>query len=278
MISETLIQSMVAVAIAEDVGSGDITAALLPDDGDLVQARIITREAMVLCGSAFATEVFHQIDPKTSVTWLHSDGDVVDANNVLCEIKGTPRALLTAERCALNFVQMLSGTASLVRVYVNAIGDSDTQLLDTRKTIPNFRLAQKYAVQCGGGHNHRVGLYDAYLIKENHIMACGSISAAVDKARKLNPSKKIEVEVESLEELQQALSASVDCIMLDNFSLELIKQAVEMAQGKARLEVSGNVTLQNIAEYAKTGVDCISVGALTKHIRAVDLSMRIVKK
>lgn len=266
-------------ALEEDLGGTvsvelDVTAMLIAADTN-AQARVITRDAGVFCGRAWVDEVFHQLNPRVVVTWHVADGDAVQPDQLLFELTGNARALLTGERTALNFVQSLSGTASATAAAVAHLAGSNTKLLDTRKTIPGMRLGQKYAVRCGGGQNHRIGLYDAYLIKENHIMACGGITAAVQQARTLQPSRWVEVEVESLAELQQAVDAGSDIIMLDNFSDDDIRTAVELAKGKAKLEVSGNVTADQLAHYASMNVDFISSGALTKHLHAMDLSMRM---
>ncbi|MDO8953249.1 MAG: carboxylating nicotinate-nucleotide diphosphorylase [Gammaproteobacteria bacterium] len=274
MIPHTIIQAMVKTALKEDIGSGDITAELISPDTQAT-AVIITREAMILCGQAWVNEVFHQVDPSIEIGWHYSDGQAVKPKQALLEVRGSARSLLTAERSALNFLQMLSGTATSVQSYVKKIAHTKTQLLDTRKTIPGFRVAQKYAVTCGGGHNHRMGLYDAFLIKENHIAACGSIKRAIAQARKNAPGLAVEVEVEDLAELDEAINANADIIMLDNFTLATMKKAVKLNDSRVKLEVSGNVSLESIAEIAETGVDFISVGALTKHIQAIDLSMRI---
>lgn len=266
----------VSQALAEDLRQGDLTANLIAEDAQL-HAKVICRESAVLCGQAWFNEVFHQLDPQISVHWFANDGDRLAPNQTLCELRGNARALLTGERTALNFLQTLSATATITAQYVAAmgnIGDTKTQLLDTRKTIPGLRLAQKYAVFCGGGCNHRQGLYDAILIKENHIHACGGISAAIKQAQTQQPGISIEVEAENLTEVTEALTAGADIIMLDNFSREDIQAAVALNQGKAKLEVSGNVELAQLAELAQLGVDYISTGAITKHIQAIDLSMR----
>ncbi|NRA61114.1 MAG: carboxylating nicotinate-nucleotide diphosphorylase [Psychrobium sp.] len=273
------IKTAVTLALNEDLGyqsfrEGDITANLIPAD-NMAQATIISREVAVFCGKAWCEEVFKQLGGEVAIHWFVDDGDIVAPNEVLCELSGPTRILLTGERSALNFIQMLSGTATVVKSYVDAIEGTNTRLLDTRKTIPGQRTAQKYAVTCGGGVNHRIGLFDAYLIKENHIMGCGGIEQAISKARELNPDKPVEVEVETMNELEQALSAGSDIIMLDNFDIEMMRQAVALNNGKAKLEVSGNVTLATISDFARTGIDYISVGALTKHIQATDLSMRL---
>lgn len=261
-------------ALNEDIGTGDITAQLIPAD-QIAQASVITREDCVFCGQAWVEEVFRQIDPFVRISWHVKDGDHVKANSSLFHLQGKARSLLTGERTALNFVQTLSGTATISHHYAQLVAHTPVQLLDTRKTIPGLRTAQKYAVACGGSHNHRIGLYDAFLIKENHIAACGSIANTVTTARKIAPDKPVEVEVETLEELQEALTAGADIIMLDNFSMEDMVTAVKMNNGNAMLEASGNVTEETLSVIAETGVDFISIGALTKHCRAVDLSMRI---
>lgn len=263
----------VAAAIEEDLGQGDITAALLPDFE--ASATIISREEAVLCGQAWVDEVYRQLEPAITVHWQKSDGELVSPNEVLCSLSGPVKKLLTGERIALNFLQTLSGTATTVRHYVSLLNGTQTQLLDTRKTIPGLRVAQKYAVRCGGGKNHRMGLFDAYLIKENHILASGSIAQAIAAARKNQPQAMIEIEVEDLKELQVALEHQADIIMLDNFDLDMMVAAVKITQGRAKLEVSGNVDEQMLRQIAATGVDYISVGALTKHVRAIDLSMRL---
>ncbi|EOV9631645.1 carboxylating nicotinate-nucleotide diphosphorylase [Cronobacter dublinensis] len=265
-------------ALREDLGgetdaSRDITAQLLPPDSRS-HAVVITREAGVFCGKRWVDEVFIQLGGDVSVTWRVNDGDSVQPDQPLFELEGPSRVLLTGERTALNFVQTLSGVASEVRRYVALLEGTHTQLLDTRKTIPGLRSALKYAVLCGGGANHRLGLSDAFLIKENHIIASGSVRQAVEKAFWLHPDVPVEVEVESLDELDDALKAGADIIMLDNFNVEQMRAAVKRTAGQARLEVSGNVTLETLRAFAETGVDYISVGALTKHIRALDLSMR----
>ncbi len=255
--------------------SADITAQLIPADR-LASARVITREAGVFCGQPWVDEVFVQLGGEVKVEWLVQDGERLSPNQELFRLHGPARVLLTGERNALNFVQTLSGVATLTARYAAELEGTYCRLLDTRKTLPGLRTAQKYAVTCGGGKNHRIGLFDAYLIKENHILACGGISEAISEARRLNPGKPVEVEVESLAELEQALMASADIVMLDNFDVPMMREAVALNRGRAKLEVSGNVTLDTLAEYAATGVDFISVGALTKHVRALDLSMRFI--
>lgn len=266
----------VKAALLEDIGSGDITAELIPEN-KIVTAQVITRESAIICGIDWVSETFKQVDATLKIIWLVKDAEKVIANQMLFEVVGNARSILTAERTGLNFLQLLSGTATTTSHYVEKIKHSKTKLLDTRKTLPLYREAQKYAVKCGGGENHRMGLYDMFLIKENHIAACGSITKAIEKARLLHPNKKIEVEVENLTEYQEALDASPDIIMLDNFSLEDIKKAVEVKHDNIKLEISGNVTLENIASYAALGVDYISVGAITKHVKAIDLSMRVIE-
>ena len=267
----------VATALAEDVGSGDLTAQLIPAD-KRSRATVITREDAVMCGRAWVDEVFRQVEPGVQITWSAADGDRVKPNQVLFTAAGLARALLTGERNALNFLQTLSGVATITRKYVDAVAGTQCRILDTRKTIPGLRLAQKYAVRCGGGTNHRIGLFDAILVKENHIAAAGSIAAAVAAARKLNSKVLLEVEVENLDQLQQALDAKVDRILLDNFTHEDMRQAVSITRAHRNagitLEASGNMSLETLRAVAETGVDFISVGALTKHVRAVDLSMR----
>nr|WP_241967619.1 carboxylating nicotinate-nucleotide diphosphorylase [Pseudidiomarina insulisalsae] len=269
---------MVSRALQEDLngmsGDLDITAQLIPATQQ-AYGRIITREDAVICGVEWVNEVFEQLGSEVTLTWHVTDGDKVTADSLLCELRGPARAILTGERTALNFLQTLSGVATTTAQYVKHLAGSNTRLLDTRKTIPGLRTALKYAVVCGGGSNHRVGLYDAYLIKENHIMACGSIAAAVAEARRLNPEKTIEVEVENLEEYQSALDAGADIIMLDNFDYDDIHTAVKTKSKNVRLEVSGNVTAEQLERLVSTGIDYISSGALTKHIQAVDLSLRI---
>lgn len=270
----------VATALAEDLGgqdasSGDITANLIAADTQ-ASAKVISREHAVFCGKAWVDEVFLQLGSTVTVNWLVADGDLVKPDQALFTLTGPARTLLTGERNALNFVQTLSGVATLTKQYVDQLVGTKCQLLDTRKTIPGLRFGQKYAVTCGGGKNHRIGLFDAYLIKENHIMACGGIDNAIAKAKQLQPGKPVEVETESLEELQQALNAGADIVMLDNFDIPMMEQAVALNNGKAKLEVSGNVTIETLASFAATGVDFISVGALTKHVQATDLSMRFI--
>jgi nicotinate-nucleotide pyrophosphorylase (carboxylating) len=276
------IKQGVSHALAEDLGylplqQGDITASLIPIAQQAI-ATVITREDCVICGTAWLDEVFAQLSEQVVIQWHVADGDRVKANSVLCEISGPARILLTGERTALNFLQTLSGTATTTAQYVALLGGSKTRLLDTRKTLPGLRLAQKYAVGCGGGKNHRMGLYDAFLIKENHIAAAGSIANAVNTARVNFPGKPVEVEVEDLTELEQALAANADIIMLDNFHIADIVKAVSINKGKAKLEVSGNITADALKALSTTGVDYISSGALTKNVQAIDLSMRLRAK
>lgn len=260
--------------LEEDVGTGDLTALIIPAE-TMATATVVTREDTVMCGQVWAEAVFARIDREITIRWLVQEGAWVGAGTILCELSGYARSLLTGERTALNLLQTLSGTASVARAYASAVEGTAVTVLDTRKTLPGLRKAQKYAVRCGGCQNHRLGLYDGILIKENHILAAGSIHSAVQQAHALGADVPVEVEVESLDELQQALDAGADRVLLDNFSLEMMKRAVEINAERARLEVSGNVTLDNIREIAATGVDYVSVGALTKNVKAVDLSMRI---
>jgi nicotinate-nucleotide pyrophosphorylase (carboxylating) len=264
----------VARALLEDVGHEDITATLLPESL-FIRAYILSREPMFVCGQAWSDAVFHYIDPSIQIDWHVKEGIYLKTPQRLCTLTGRARALLTAERTALNFLQTLSGTATHTFKYVQCLEGYPVRLLDTRKTIPGLRYAQKYAVHCAGGFNHRMGLYDAYLIKENHIKACGSIIKAIDCARNLHPEKFLEVEVETLDEFKEALSARPDRILLDNFNLDMMKQAVALNQSKIPLEVSGGVTQDTIVSIAQIGIDCISVGALTKHLKAIDLSLLI---
>jgi nicotinate-nucleotide pyrophosphorylase (carboxylating) len=262
-------------ALAEDIGGGDLTAALIPA-ASRARGQVITRDTAVLCGTAWFDETFRQLDRHIQVEWLVRDGERINTNQVLCLLEGPTRAILTGERTALNFLQALSGTATTVRRYVEAVRGTSAVILDTRKTLPGLRTAQKYAVRCAGAQNHRMGLYDAILIKENHIAAAGSVTAAVQAARRQAPAgTTVEVEVENLEQLREALAAGADRLLLDNFSFKRLREAVQETAGRARLEASGGITFDNLRAIAETGVDFISIGALTKHIQAIDLSLRI---
>ena len=265
------IQRMVTQALEEDIGNGDLTADLVPAN-DTSSAYVIVRESAILCGQDWFNEVFRQLDNTITIDWQFDDGASLASNQQVCTLSGNARALLTGERTALNFLQTLSGTATTTAEYVKILQGLNTRFLDTRKTIPGFRAAQKYAVRCGGGQNHRMGLYDAILIKENHIAAAGSILAVVENARR--QSVAIEVEVENLQQLEEALAAGVDSVLLDNFSLDDLRKAVKMNQGKTKLEASGGIDKASLRSIAETGVDYISIGALTKHLRAIDFSMR----
>ena len=268
-----IIARQVRTALEEDLGPGDLTAQLIPTE-TLAEASLITREEAVICGRPWFDEVFAQLDSGVVVAWELAEGDRVTPGQVLCRLSGRARAILSGERTALNYLQTLSGTASLARRYAEAVAGTGARVLDTRKTLPGLRLPQKYAVRCGGGHNHRIGLFDAILIKENHIAAAGSITAALEAARSAAPGVDIEVEVENLEELREALAAGAKHILLDNFTLDGLREAVGLSAGAARLEASGGVNPSNIREIALTGVNDISVGGLTKDVRAIDLSMR----
>ena len=265
----------VARTLAEDMGDGDVSAQLIDPDTHL-QTRLLVREDAVLCGVAWFDEVFRQCDANIDVTWSAKDGDLIKADDVICEVSGPARALLSAERSALNFLQTLSGTATITRHYADLIEGTNCRILDTRKTIPHLRMAQKYAVVCGGGLNHRIGLFDAFLIKENHLAACGGIAAAAAAARALNPMLLLEIEVESIDQLKQAIDAGIDRALLDNFSLEKTREAVALNNKRIQLEASGNITEPSLIEIANTGVDFISIGALTKHLRAIDFSLRFL--
>ena len=270
------IRASVQHALAEDIGSGDITAGLIPEQ-TMAQATVISRETAILSGRPWFDEVFRQLDTRVQIVWQARDGDRVEPNQPLCELSGPARSLLSGERTALNFLQTLSGTATQTRAYVDAVRGTRAVILDTRKTLPGLRAAQKYAVTCGGGHNHRLGLYDAVLIKENHIAAAGSVSAALAQARAaVTTDILIEVEVENLDQLREAITAGATRILLDNFDLERLTAAVRETAGRATLEASGGITLDNIRAIAETGVDFISVGSLTKHLRAIDLSLRFL--
>lgn len=268
-----VVKQNVRAALEEDIGSGDITANLIPNSQQ-ASAQVITRQTAVVCGVAWVDETFRQIDPGLTIQWQVEDGQRVVANQVLFTCIGSARSLLTAERTALNFLQTLSGTATISQHYADLVAGTDVKLLDTRKTLPGLRTAQKYAVTCGGCFNHRIGLFDAFLIKENHIMACGSIEQAIRQAQKSAPGKKVEVEVETLQQLQQAIAAKADIVMLDNFSYQDLGISVNLTAGKLKLEASGNINEDSLLETAQTGVDYISIGSLTKHCEAIDLSMR----
>ena len=267
------IQTTVARALAEDIGTGDVTAGLIPADKQ-ASATVISREDATLCGVAWFNEVFRQLDPAVQIDWQYQDGDRVEANALLCSLRGSARSILSGERAALNFLQTLSATATATRRYVELVAHTQCRILDTRKTLPGLRTAQKYAVLCGGGTNHRIGLYDRVLIKENHIMAAGSITAAIQQARQLHPGILVEVETENLQELAEASAAQADIIMLDEYSLADMREAVRVTAGKVPLEASGGISPETLVAIAETGVDFVSIGGITKHVRAVDLSMR----
>jgi nicotinate-nucleotide pyrophosphorylase (carboxylating) len=268
------IEANVRHALREDIGSGDITAQLIPAER-LAHARVITREPAVICGTAWVDAVFRQLDPRVSVHWRVSDGEQVDGDQILFELEGPARALLSGERSALNFLQTLSAVATRCRHFADLVEGTRVKLLDTRKTLPGLRLAQKYAVTQGGCHNHRIGLYDAFLIKENHIAACGGIAQAIAAAHGIAPGKPVEIEVENLDELQQALEAGADIVMLDELSLDDMRTAVSLTAGRAKLEASGGINESTLCTIAETGVDYISIGSLTKDVKAIDLSMRL---
>ena len=272
-VPQSCIEENVFNALKEDIGEGDITAELIPAD-NISLATVISREACVFCGLDWFEETYRQLDDEILIDWFVDDGDHIDAGQIICTISGSSRNIVSGERTALNFVQTLSATATLSSKYAKKVADTKCKILDTRKTIPGLRLAQKYAVSCGGCENHRLGLYDAFLIKENHINACDGIQNTISEARFHNPDLNVEVEVENLDELQQALDAGADRILLDNFDNKMLQQAVKTCNGKTITEASGNITLENIHDVAKTGVDYISTGALTKDIKAIDLSMR----
>ncbi len=267
-----VVAANVRQALEEDVGGGDVTAALI-GDATRARARVLCRESAVLCGRPWFDQVYTQLDERVSVAWRADDGELLSPDQCVCVVEGPARSLLTGERTALNFIQMLSGTATAARRCAEAVKGTHARILDTRKTIPGLRLAQKYAVRCGGCENHRLGLYDAILIKDNHIFAAGSVAGAVSAARRLNPDLSVEVEVESLAQLKQAIEAGADIIMLDNFRREALREAVSMTAGRAKLEISGNVPPEEIRALAVTGVDYISLGALTKNVQAIDFSM-----
>lgn len=268
-------ESNIRTALEEDIGSGDVTGKLVPEN-EWVQARVIVREAAVLCGAPWFEGVMTQLDPRIRVTWRYAEGDLMAADGEVCAIEAPARALLTAERTALNFLQLLSGVATNTRQYVDVVSGTSASILDTRKTVPGLRLAQKYAVRVGGGKNQRLALYDGILIKENHIAAAGGITAAMRTAQALNAGVSIQIEVESLVELEEALAAGAASILLDNFSLEMMRDAVKLTAGRAVLEASGGVNMSTVRAIAETGVDRISIGSLTKDIRAIDYSLRIV--
>ncbi|HEY9132559.1 MAG TPA: carboxylating nicotinate-nucleotide diphosphorylase [Dyella sp.] len=272
--SSDVIEADVTRAFAEDIGTGDATAQLVSADTQ-ARASLTCRENAVMAGIPWFDACFRRLDPDVKIDWTVEDSDRVDAGEVICHLQGKARALLSAERSALNFLQLLSGTATTTAEYVARIANTHTRILDTRKTVPGLRLAQKYAVRCGGGHNHRIGLFDAILVKENHIVAAGGIRAAVEAGRRLTPGLLLEVEVENLDELAQAIAADVDRIMLDNFTPADMREAARITAGRIPLEVSGNVDLDTIGAIASTGVDFVSIGALTKNVRAIDLSLRL---
>jgi nicotinate-nucleotide pyrophosphorylase (carboxylating) len=273
------IATVVSRALAEDLGAGDLTAALLRSDRHAI-ARVIARETATLCGRAWFDETFRQLDPRVRVAWLVDDAAVLAPNDVVCEVTGPARSIVTGERTALNFLQTLSGTATTVRALVDLVAGTGARILDTRKTLPGLRLAQKYAVRCGGGENHRIGLHDAILIKENHIAALGGVTEAVRAARRQSPHVMIEVEVETLDQLREALATDADRIMLDDFPVDAMREAVALrnaSSGKRQeIEASGSVNADSLRAIAATGVDFVSIGALTKHVRAIDFSMRFV--
>jgi nicotinate-nucleotide pyrophosphorylase (carboxylating) len=269
------LEESVRTALAEDIGTGDITARLVPENQQAM-ATVITREPAIVCGRPWFDEVFRQVDPQVCITWKKNEGDLVAPMDSLLEISGNARSILTAERTALNFLQTLMGTATIAHHYASLLKGMGTNILDTRKTIPGLRLAQKYAVKIGGAENHRIGLYDAFLIKENHIIACGSIQAATHQAREIAPQALLEIEVETLEELQAAIEAGVDRVMLDNFSEEQIQKAIELKPAGIQYEISGNITAEGLAGGITNGIDFVSSGALTKNVQAIDLSMRFV--
>ena len=271
------ISQSVSIALKEDIGTGDVTAASFSNN-ETANAIVICREEAVLCGQNWFELVFQQLDSDITIDWISHDGDLIEIDTTVCKLNGNAQAILIGERTALNFIQTLSGTATKTKSYVDRISGTDAQILDTRKTLPGMRYAQKYAVRCGGGKNHRMGLYDAILIKENHIATSGSVAKAVQTAKQQYPSLKLEVEVESIEQLEESLTTQADVILLDNFSLSELEAAVGLTDGKKKLEASGNMTLENIREVAKTGVDYISIGAITKHVQAVDFSMRFTNE
>ena len=268
-----VINHVVNTALEEDIGTGDVTAASFSNN-ETASAKVISREKAVLCGQKWFELVFHKLNPDIVIDWKLNDSNNLEKGALVCNLSGNAQAILTGERTALNFLQTLSGTATKTKIYVDRIAGTNAQILDTRKTLPGMRYAQKYAVRCGGGKNHRMGLYDTILIKENHITTAGSVSKAVNQAKQQYPTIKLEVEVETAEQLKEALNTQTDVILLDNFSLSELEAAVALTDSKKKLEASGNMTLENIREVAKTGVDYISIGAITKHVQAVDFSMR----
>lgn len=268
-----VIERNVRASLEEDIGNGDITASLISNQ-DQAYAIVVVRESAVLSGSLWFQKVFETLDPKIKVKWHFEDGNIIQAGDIVCEVIGSARTILTGERAALNFLQTLSGTATKTHRFVKALENSTTKILDTRKTLPGLRLAQKYAVLCGGGYNHRMGLYDAILIKENHILACGSIVKAVEQAKRSNPSMRVEVEVESIEELQEAVDAEADMVLLDNFSLDNVKKAIAIVDNSLLIELSGGMDLDKVAKLKDLGADFISIGTLTKDLHATDFSMR----
>lgn len=275
LLDDEEITKLVQAALDEDIGPGDLTAELLPDEQS--SARVISREEAIICGRPWFDRVFSLLDPSIHIDWLVQEGERAGPGQTLCQLKGSSRSLVTGERAALNFLQTLSGVATTVRHYVNELGGTGTRILDTRKTLPGLRKAQKYAVRCGGGYNHRIGLYDGILIKENHILAAGSVCEALERARsKAGPHVLVEVEVENIDELKQAVDCHANRVLLDNFPLDMLPVAVTLAGEDVETEVSGNVKLESVAEIAATGVDYISVGALTKNVKAIDLSMRFI--
>jgi nicotinate-nucleotide pyrophosphorylase (carboxylating) len=268
------IATTVARALAEDVGSGDVTASLIPA-AHHCSAEVLCREQAVLAGQAWFDAVYASLDPTVAIEWHQTDAQDLSPDSLVCTVRGPARSIVTGERCALNFLQTLSATATATRSYVNELAGSGTQILDTRKTIPGLRSAQKYAVRCGGGANHRLGLFDAVLIKENHIAAAGSIAAAISAIRNTHPGLRVEVEVETMAELEQALNANTDMVLLDNFAVNEIHAATQLVAGRAKVEISGGVDFNQLRQLGQTGADYISVGALTKHVRAIDFSMRV---
>ena len=272
-VPQSIIEENVFNALKEDIGEGDITAELIPQD-NISLATVISREDCIFCGLDWFEETYRQIDEEILIDWCVDDGEKIETNQIICTISGSSQNIVTGERTALNFAQTLSATATISEQYASKVANTETKVLDTRKTIPGLRMAQKYAVSCGGCENHRLGLFDAFLIKENHINACEGIQPAVKEARFHNPELQVEVEVETMDELQQALDANADRVLLDNFDLKTLKEAVKICKTKIITEASGNITLDTIEEIAKTGVDYISTGALTKDVKAIDLSMR----